>query len=100
MVDEDRRPILETKATWVKRGFPSGFYWKLETVGCPYCKKKSHQHGGGSKDVPSGGHRNSHCVHPLTDDSRGYVLVVVEITNPEYHTATAKDQEAKRGVPI
>lgn len=62
--------------------------WDLTIRQCPFCSTprtaRRHTHGGGDGPEPeSGGHRVPHCVKPLSDPSRGYVLVVRPATAPE-----------------
>lgn len=48
-----------------------GVAWKWTVERCPLCGK-THHHGGGDGDKPSGGHRVGHC---RTGGRTGYDLV-------------------------
>lgn len=73
----DDPPLVDAEAAWVeqKRRLGQGV-WTLTIRLYPYCSKK-HVHGGGDGPEPEDGtHRVPHCVKPLSDPGRGYVLVV------------------------
>ena len=67
--EENNWPVLACKATWdicMK-------YWSL-TFNCPWCGKE-HRHGGGADEIPSAGHRATHC---LKNGRKDYILKVTE----------------------
>lgn len=66
--NKDGIPEISAQATWNPHGDGC---WILR-VTCPYCCK-THQHGGGSGEEPSLGHRVSHCEQRREGD-KGYIV--------------------------